>query len=94
MTGSGNAVRREGCFDHLDKYVKSVGTDSLGPNLTRSKEQRRTPQFTEPTTSRPGGLSGGKRSWHRQESQDLAHDAIALIGLEKKLSVRGTIQND
>jgi len=35
-----------------------------------------------------------KRSWHREESQDLAHDAIALIGLEKKLSVRGTIHND
>src|SRR5580700_107515 len=37
---------------------------------------------------------GSKQSWHREESQDLAHDAIALIGLEKKLSVRGTIQND
>jgi hypothetical protein len=34
---------------------------------------------------------GGNRSWHRKESQDLAHDAIALIGLEKKLSGRGTI---
>jgi hypothetical protein len=45
-------------------------------------------------TARPGGLSGSKQSWHREESQDLAHDAIALIGLEKKLSVRGTIQND
>jgi len=34
-----------------------------------------------------------KRSWHREESQYLAHDTIALIGLEKKLSVRGTIHN-
>ena len=39
-------------------------------------------------------LPGGKSSGHREESQDLAHDAIALVGLEKKLSVRGTIQND
>ena len=37
---------------------------------------------------------GDKQSGHRKESQDLAHHAIALIGLEKKLSVRGTIQND
>src|SRR5260370_37546088 len=37
---------------------------------------------------------GGKRLWHRKESQDLAHDAIALIRLEKKLSGRGAIQND
>jgi hypothetical protein len=40
------------------------------------------------------GFTGGKRSWHREESQDLAHHAIALIGLEKKLPVRGAIQND
>ena len=32
--------------------------------------------------------------WHREESQDFAHDAIALVGLEKELSVRGTFQND
>lgn len=40
------------------------------------------------------GLPGGKRSRNREESQDLAHDAIALIGLEQKLSVSGTVQND
>ena len=40
------------------------------------------------------GIPVGNRSWHREESQDLAHDAIALIGQKKKLSVRGAIQND
>ncbi len=40
------------------------------------------------------GLAGGKRSRNRDESQDLAHDAVALIGLEQKLSVSGTVQND
>src|SRR4051794_17997750 len=31
---------------------------------------------------------------YREESQDLSHDSIGLIGLEKKLGVRGTIEND
>ena len=40
------------------------------------------------------GLPGFKRSRNRDESKDLAHDAIALIGLEQELSVSGTVQND
>ena len=29
-----------------------------------------------------------------EESQDLLHDAGTLVGLEKKLSVGGTVEND
>ena len=35
-----------------------------------------------------------RRSRHREETQDFAHDAIALLGLEKKLRVRGAFQDD
>ena len=31
---------------------------------------------------------------HREKSQNLMHDTSTLVGLEKKLSVRGTLQND
>jgi hypothetical protein len=41
----------------------------------------------------PGDFSGGKRSWHREESQNVAHNVIALTGLKKELSVRGAIHN-
>jgi len=32
--------------------------------------------------------------WHREESKDLLHDPSTLIGLEEKLSVRRTIENN
>jgi hypothetical protein len=36
---------------------------------------------------------GGKRTRNRDESQNLANDAIALKGLEQKLSVSGTVHD-
>jgi hypothetical protein len=48
-------------------------------------------------SSRPHGsqfVPDGERSWHCEESQDLVHDSSTLVRLEKKLSVRETIQND